>query len=42
MAELNGRRLTTMLAANTTFQIRTDGTTFLSCHTNQLSYTILV
>ena len=31
-----------MFTTNTAFQIRTDGTAFFRCHTNQLSYTILV
>lgn len=31
-----------MFAANTTFQIRTDGTTFFCCHSYELTNTILV
>ena len=31
-----------MFTTNTAFQIRTDGTAFFRCHTNQLSHTILV
>ena len=42
VAELHGRRLTAMLAANTALQVRTDGTALFGSHTYQLPYSILV
>lgn len=42
VAELHGRRLTAMLAADTALQIRTDGTALFGSHTYQLPYSILV
>ena len=42
VAEFYRRWLTTMLAANTAFQIGTNGTTLFCCHTYKLTYTILV
>ena len=41
-AELNGARLTTVLAADTRTESRTNGTTFLYRHLDQLTYTVLV
>ena len=42
VAELHGRRLTAMLAADTALQVRTDGTALFGSHTYQLPYSILV
>ena len=38
-AELNGRRLTAVLTADTCAQCRTDGATFLNRHLDELTYT---
>ena len=41
-AELNGAWLTTVLAADTCTESRTNGTTFLYCHLDQLTYAVLI
>ena len=41
-AELNGARLTTVLAADTRTESRTNGTTFLYCHLDELTYAVLI